>query len=249
MNLDHIVFLDETERGTGNGFLPFVAEIGGLWHTVAEGIVEIGVEVGGLLNLVEELHGGQAGAGLQSTGGETGHEGAGEGCAIDLTIFIVSAGLRGKSMAVGADVGFQCASGAGAKGAERDVVVVLEVGFDTAHAQDAVGICGGDDGSPGGSGGLVACRVADQHAFAGCHVAGFGHIGGAVHLPHIITLLAVAERAADNLGTVFVGPFHGLHPPNFLFERLQIDLGAGEEELSPCGETHLLCAIGDAGSS
>ena len=43
MNLDHIVFLDETERGTGSGFLSFVAEIGGLGYTIAEGIVEIGV--------------------------------------------------------------------------------------------------------------------------------------------------------------------------------------------------------------
>ena len=149
MKLDHIVFLDETERGTGSGILPFVAEIGGLRHTVAEGIVEIGVEVGGLLNLVEELHGGETGAGLQGASGKTGHEGAGEGCAIDLTIFIVSAGLSDKSMAEGADIGFQRAGGAGAKGAERDVAVALEVGFDTAHAQDAVGIGGGDDGFPG----------------------------------------------------------------------------------------------------
>ena len=149
MKLDHIVFLDKAEGGAGNGVLPLVAEIGGLRHTVAEGIVEIGVEVGGLLNLVEELHGGETGAGLQGASGKTGHEGAGERGAIDLTIFIVSAGLSDKSMAEGADIGFQRAGGAGAKGAERDVAVALEVGFDTAHAEDAVGIGGGDDGFPG----------------------------------------------------------------------------------------------------
>ena len=141
MKLDHIVFLDETERGTDSGFLPFVAKIGGLRHSVSEGIVEIGVEVGGLLNLMEELHGSESGASLQSASGETGHEWAGEGCAIDLTEFFVATGVGSKRMAEGADVGFQFACCTGAEGTEGDVVVVFEVGFDTSHTEDVPSIC------------------------------------------------------------------------------------------------------------
>ena len=197
---------------------------------------------------MEELHGSETGAGLQGASGETSHEGTREGGAIDGLVFLVASGVGNKGMAERTDIGFQFASSTGAKGTERDVAVVLEVGIDTTHTEYAVGIGGGDDGFPGCSGGLVASGVADQYAFAGSHVAGFGHIGGAVHLPNIITLLAVSEGAADNLGTVLVSPFHGLCPPYFLFERLQFHLGAGKEELCTSGKTYL-SGISDAGDA
>ena len=234
--------LDELE----GGFRLFArgGEVAGLGNTVAEGVVAVGVEVGAFLDLVEELHGCQTRFGLQGAGGETGHEGAAEtGAVNEIIIVVVRAGVGRVGVAEGDDVGFLPAVGGGTVAAETYMLVLGKAVGDAAHAEHAVGVGGGNDGEPGAVGALVAGTVADQNTFAGGHVAGFGHIALSVHILGIVAVLTVAERRADDLRAVFVGPLDGHLPPDLLFERLGLYLGAGQQELGAGGHADILADL------
>ena len=104
--------------------------------------------------------------------------------------------------------------------AKIDMAVMVEAHLDATHAEHAVGIRRGDDGLPLLRIGLVTGRAAYQYAFLGCQIASLGNIRFPIHIFGPIALLAIAERAADDVGTVFVGTFYCLHPPHLFFEGL-----------------------------
>ena len=168
---------------------------------------------------------------------------------MDVVVGGVLAGIGGAGIAEGADIGLQASVGRGSEGGELDVVVLGEAVLDATHTEHAVGVSGGDDGLPLLVVGLVAGTIDHEHTFTCGEVAGFSHIGGAIHVAGVVVFFAVAEGGGDDIGAVAVGPFHGHLPPDLFLEGLGVDLGAGEEELGACGEAEVAVAhaAGDAG--
>ena len=143
-------------------------------------------------------------------------------------------------MTEGYHIGLATLVGSGTIGAEIDVLVIVQVGVDAAHADHVFGISGGDDGHPSAVVAFVAGGVTNQDALFDGFVGGFGHVGSAIHVLGPMAVLAVAQRAVDDVCTVLVGPFGTLRPPHLFFKGFRVDFGAGQEELSTGGETEFL---------
>ena len=76
-------------------------------------------------------------------------------------------------------------------------------------------------------------------------VGGFSHVGSAVQILSPMAVLAIAQRAIDDVGTILVGPFGALCPPHLFLKRLWFNFGTRQQELSTGSETHLLAFVID----